>query len=179
MKSSASRRASELRSVATNLLRVANEIEAETAPSNAIGPRTKPTKDAWSDLNQELMLTEAVKIYRTRQRRSRHFSDELFGEPAWDMLLDLFAARLQKKRISVTSACTGSGVPSTTALRWLRVLEGMRLIERFDNEADQRVTWVRLTDLANKSMVEYFEDINQSKYQSMGSTEQYVILGDE
>ncbi len=59
------------------------------------------------------------RIIRQRQLRARFFDGELFADPAWDMLLDLTAARVEARRVSVTSLCIASGVPPTTALRWI------------------------------------------------------------
>jgi hypothetical protein len=99
----------------------------------------------------------AQKAYRDRRRRAEVFGEEtLFGEPAWDILLDLFVAGEKGKRVAVTSACIGSGVPSTTALRWLNVLELRGLIEREDDNSDARRSFVRLTSKARRLMAEYF-----------------------
>lgn len=176
MNESDNRHATELKLLAANLLRVANEIGADAASELAVGESGTPLQDGWSDMDQEKILIKAIEIYKSRQRRSRHLPSELFGEPAWDILLDLFAARLQKKQISVTSACTASGVPLTTALRWLRVLEDSQLIERFDSETDQRVTWVKLTASATKSMSNFLRDIDQRYYNSDEKFDQYLIV---
>jgi len=99
----------------------------------------------------------ALRMYRGRRRRADIFCDEtLFGEPAWDILLDLFVAGERGKRVAVTSACIGSGVPSTTALRWLNVLEMRELVEREDDNHDARRSFVRLTPKARQLMTEYF-----------------------
>lgn len=84
--------------------------------------------------------------YAARRERERLFDvPGLFGEPAWDMLLDIFAVQMGGKRISVTSACIGACVPPTTALRWLTVLEKSGLAERKDDPADARRSFVALT----------------------------------
>ena len=58
--------------------------------------------------------------------------------------------------MAVTSACIGSGVPSTTALRWLNVLEARGLVEREEDNADARRSFVRLTPRGQALMREYF-----------------------
>lgn len=99
----------------------------------------------------------ARRVYRERRRRLEIFGDEtLFGEPAWDILLDLYVAGEKGKRVAVTSACIGSGVPSTTALRWLNVLEARGLVEREEDNVDARRSFVRLTPRAQALMREYF-----------------------
>lgn len=72
----------------------------------------------------------------------------IFVDPAWDMLLDLFAARAEKSNISVSSACVASGVPASTALRWLSELERLGLVIRTRDERDGRRSFVRISDEA-------------------------------
>ena len=64
------------------------------------------------------------------------------------MLLDLFSAHVNSRRISVTSACLAANVPTTTALRWIGILEQAGLLQRERDEADARRMFVRLTQVA-------------------------------
>ncbi len=90
-------------------------------------------------------LALAHELYVARRRRERHFSGDLFGEPTWDILLDLYVASREDRRVPTTSACIGAHVPPTTALRWLRILENRGYVEREDDGRDGRRTFVRLT----------------------------------
>jgi hypothetical protein len=87
------------------------------------------------------------------ERREREDTlGDLFGEPAWDMLLDLFAAHEEQVKISVSSLCIAAAVPSTTALRWISVLhERGHLIRRGDPRDGRRV-WVELSPATFGSM---------------------------
>ena len=78
------------------------------------------------------------RIIRQRQLRARFFDGELFGDPAWDMLLDLTAARVEHQRVSITSLCIASGVPPTTALRWINEMTSAGLLERVEDDTDRR-----------------------------------------
>lgn len=93
--------------------------------------------------------------YRERMRRREHVDADLLGEPAWDLLLDLFIARCSGLRISVTSACIAAQVPATTGLRWLTVLEERNLVLRAEDRHDKRRTWIYLTDKGFDQMVSY------------------------
>lgn len=96
--------------------------------------------------------------YAIRRRRAVIFdNDELFGEPAWDILLDLYVANAEQKSVSVSSACIGSAAPPTTGLRWLGVLSEQGLILREHDPEDQRRVLVRLTEKGLSAMDEYFE----------------------
>ena len=99
------------------------------------------------------------RIIRQRQLRARFFDGDLFGDPAWDMLLDLTAARAEHARVSVTSLCIASGVPPTTALRWIGQMSEAGLLERVEDETDRRRAFITLTDRAADSMARYFAEI--------------------
>ncbi|MGY6551805.1 MAG: MarR family transcriptional regulator [Erythrobacter sp.] len=81
-----------------------------------------------------------------RQRATIFGCAELFGEPAWDILLDLYIAHAEGKAVSVSSACIGSASPPTTGLRWLGVLSDEGLITRQNDASDHRRVMISLTD---------------------------------
>ena len=99
------------------------------------------------------------RIIRQRQLRARFFDGDLFADPAWDMLLDLTAARAEHTRVSVTSLCIASGVPPTTALRWIGQMTEMGLLTRVEDEADRRRAFIALTDKAADGMARYFAEL--------------------
>lgn len=99
------------------------------------------------------------RIIRQRQLRARFFDGDLFGDPAWDMLLDLTAARAEHTRVSVTSLCIASGVPPTTALRWIGQMTDAGLLERVEDETDRRRAFIALTERAADGMARYFAEL--------------------
>lgn len=102
------------------------------------------------------------RIIRQRQLRARFFDGDLFGDPAWDMLLDLTAARAEHARVSVTSLCIASGVPPTTALRWIGQMIDAGLLERVEDETDRRRAFITLTDKASDAMARYFGELGSN-----------------
>lgn len=99
------------------------------------------------------------RIIRQRQLRARFFDEDIFADPAWDMLLDLTAARAEHKRVAVTSLCIASGVPPTTALRWIGQMTEAGLFQRVEDEADRRRAFIALTDKAADAMARYFAEV--------------------
>ncbi len=83
------------------------------------------------------------------------FPGGLFADPAWDILLDLFVADADGRRISVSSACGSAGVPRTTALRWLTMLEEQGLIDRREDAEDARRCFVEITASARQAVAEW------------------------
>lgn len=99
------------------------------------------------------------RIIRQRQLRGRFLDAALFADPAWDMLLDLTAARVEGQRVSVTSLCIASGVPPTTALRWIGQMVEAGLFARHCDDTDRRRAFIGLTDRAVAAMARYFAEL--------------------
>jgi DNA-binding MarR family transcriptional regulator len=99
------------------------------------------------------------RIIRQRQLRARFFDGDMFADPAWDILLDLSAARAEHKRVSVTSLCIAAGVPPTTALRWIGQLTEAGLLQRIEDDTDRRRAFITLTDRAADGMARYFAEL--------------------
>jgi hypothetical protein len=70
---------------------------------------------------------------------------DLVANPAWNILLDLYIALIENRHISVSSACIGSGAPSTTALRYISALTEAGLIARIEDIHDKRRVFLQLT----------------------------------
>lgn len=120
-----------------------------TTPAPLYGTDLKVKRRRYANLARE--------AYAVRRRRGAIFAnDEIFGEPAWDILLDLYIAHVESKPVSVSSACIGSAAPPTTGLRWLGVLAEQELILRQHDPEDQRRVLVYLTEKGLASMDEYF-----------------------
>ena len=105
------------------------------------------------------------RIVRQRQLRARFFDAELFADPAWDILLDLTAARAEHARVSVTSLCIASGVPPTTALRWIGQMTQAGLLIRLEDETDKRRAFIALSDGAADGMARYFAELGKGAVQ--------------
>lgn len=101
------------------------------------------------------------RIIRNRHMRTRFFDGALFADPAWDILLDLTAARIENIRVSVTSLCIASGVPPTTALRWIGQMIEAGLLQRSEDDADRRRAFIALTDRAAETMARYFAEVRK------------------
>jgi DNA-binding MarR family transcriptional regulator len=102
----------------------------------------------------------ARRLLKQSDGRSEYFEEDLFADPAWHILLDLFAAAAEGQYVSVKSLCLASRVPSTTALRWIRHLETRGLIERTPDEKDGRRAFVTINPEAFANMAAYLARIS-------------------
>lgn len=94
-------------------------------------------------------------IIRKRQVRKQFFPAELFADPAWDIMLDLAAARLEGKQVSVSSLCIAADVPTTTALRWIKGMTDAGMLARRSDPGDGRRSFIDLSDEAADAMERY------------------------
>ena len=101
------------------------------------------------------------RIIRQRRLRDRYFDSQLFADPAWDILLDLTAARAEHRRVSVTSLCIAAAVPPTTALRWITQMIETGILVREQDGEDKRRAFVALSDKAAGAMASYFEELGK------------------
>ena len=99
------------------------------------------------------------RIIKARQARMRHFDADLFADPAWDILLDLAAARAERQQVSVTSLCIAAGVPATTALRWIGQMVDADLLVRVSDPHDRRRAYIALSDNTADALARYFSEI--------------------
>lgn len=101
------------------------------------------------------LRTVAERIVKARRERIPLFSKSMFGEPAWDMLLELYLNKDRGRRHSVGRLCELSGAPPTTALRWLDYLEKAKFVARESNPTDRRTQFVEITDKGRTMMEQY------------------------
>lgn len=145
--------------MALRLNRMADELEkgAETYETIEL-PRASLDPKNVLMAGQNHLASVARSIHYARRRRDRWFEQGLFGEPAWDMLLDAFAHKVTGKQLTTKSISFASGVALTTALRWLNVLQEVGLIRRIPSQRDRRETIVELTDKGYRMMTLYLMD---------------------
>lgn len=93
---------------------------------------------------------------RARRRRSKIFGDRFFSDPAWDLLLVLYVAQLEQRRISIGDACASARVAMTTALRWFEALGNSELVKRRNDPFDSRRVYIELADEGLRRMHNYF-----------------------
>lgn len=112
--------------------------------------------------DSRMTASDFRRVIRARRLRARFFGDVLFADPAWDMLLDLAAARLEGGVVAVSSLCIASAVPPTTALRWIRVMSDLGLLVRSADPIDGRRMFIGLSDDAARSMNAYFAAVKDA-----------------
>ena len=135
-------RADDIRERLTSALRIVDQVASVPASRLPDQPVTEK---------------EIRAMLKLRRNRDRFFDGELFADPAWDILLELYAAELGQQKVSVGSLCVGAAVPATTALRWISQLTGKGLIERQADQMDGRRFHLSLSSTGLDAMASYFK----------------------
>jgi hypothetical protein len=148
--------AERLRQLSEEVSRIASTLaRLSTGPSS---PPRRLEPAATGDLPQ--VSAETVRaVIRARRLRSRFFPEELFADPAWDMLLDLLQAEIAQLRVPVSSLCIAAAVPATTALRWLKTLVSEQIFVRRADPHDGRRVFVELAPEASHALRRYFAEV--------------------
>jgi DNA-binding MarR family transcriptional regulator len=140
----------EVSRIAATLARLSNRPATAPQPVDAAARELSP-------LSVEIVRA----IIRARRLRARYFSEELFADPAWDMLLDLLQAEISQLRVPVSNLCMAAAVPATTALRWLNSLVERGLFIRRADPHDGRRFFVELAPDASNAMHRYFAEVGK------------------
>jgi DNA-binding MarR family transcriptional regulator len=101
-------------------------------------------------------------LVRVRRARAAQLPADLFADPVWDMLLDLMAARLEGKKVAVSSLCAAAAVPPTTALRWIGVMAERGLIARVADPGDRRRAHVELAPATARAMLAWLVQMRRT-----------------
>jgi len=132
------------------------EISARLAGvEKEMPPRLATTRGTSAPAADDAEVVRAT--IAARRRRSRFFPADMFADPAWDMLLDLYLAELEQRRTMVSSLCVAAEVPATTALRWITSLVDRNMLARRPDPLDRRRVYIELTAKASEGMRRYFD----------------------
>jgi hypothetical protein len=139
----------ELQQLSQDAARIASAL---ASLSEAV-ERTQGGEPATPD--EEIDAGRIRAIIRARRLREQFFPPDLFADPAWDMLLDLMAARLDGQHVAVSSLCIAAAVPATTALRWIKSLTDQGLFIRVSDPTDGRRVYIELSESAATALLGY------------------------
>lgn len=135
-------------------IRSVRQLGAVDETSDSPADSLAANNNQWDDTN---LGDLARKVYAVRRRREAiPGTAGLFGEPAWDILLHLFIAARESRRVSLANACAGASAPEATALRWITILErrGMILV---DGPMHDR--YLKLSQQTYESLIDYFRKL--------------------
>ncbi|MCC2980870.1 winged helix DNA-binding protein [Sphingomonas sp. IC4-52] len=139
-----------------------NPAVGEGAGTNAAG---SPAQEGVASSIAAERLNTAIAWIRARARRDQAFGEDLFFDPAWSILLELYVHHRQRTATSITSLCLAAKVPPSTGLRWVALLEKRGLVVREADPFDKRKSYARLTMEAVERVERALDDTMESNRQ--------------
>lgn len=150
--------ADELRALAERLY----ELDDAGETSHAIAEREiaavaefLPRRKA--SLQNHRLLATAKMMRRARRGRAEFFGAEMFADPSWDLLLELFIAELSGERRSTGTLCLAANTASGTTVRYLRYLENAGLAAPLEKDGSDLLPTHGLTAKGFQLMRGYIE----------------------
>ncbi|WP_091143540.1 MarR family winged helix-turn-helix transcriptional regulator [Novosphingobium sp. CF614] len=94
----------------------------------------------------------ALNQYLLRRKRDDLFKSDIFSDPAWDILLDIYISEKAGKAASVASTCAAARVPVSTGSRWITILVQNGYVARLDDPANAESALLSLTSTAHQAL---------------------------
>jgi DNA-binding MarR family transcriptional regulator len=111
-----------------------------------------------SVFSRAALLDAAQQELEWRRRRNKVLPEEMFGEPAWEILLQLYVEQ-QGTRLNIARLTSYLNLSASTVLRWLNYLHDKQLLRRESHPTDQRSVFVELTTGAVEVIDSYFSEV--------------------
>ena len=158
------------------LRQLSRELEEIASEQEFAAPRRQHRVVPGEDIKTEWWMEQVDHLYASRRLRERYLPPSFFGEPAWDILLELFMLDLRGRNASVKTICHASAVAPTTALRWIDILSQHGLIGRVPTPpGDMRMTWWTLTAAGDHAIRNYI--LAMTRMQAQRTPELLLIEG--
>jgi DNA-binding MarR family transcriptional regulator len=149
----------EIRDIGASLLRLADAIDQDWQPPQSSGIFKWPTSLGKIERNAVNLAAKASLFCEQRRLRKEFLPMPLLGEPAWDMLLDLFVQYAGGAKVSVSSLCIAADCPPSTALRYIGQLVDTGLAVRSPSAHDKRIVFVELSEAGILAIGRYLERV--------------------
>ena len=111
---------------------------------------------------ETVLLDTARQVYDMRRSRERIFGPGLFADPSWDVLLDLYIAKREGRKVTISSACIAASAPTTTATRHISHLVQAGLVMRIPHPVDARSSYLQLSAAGERKLTQLFREMVQA-----------------
>jgi hypothetical protein len=168
-----------LRDALARIEAATHEIRLQIASEEQERPEEVPSDLPLASSDEALAC--AKRLSRARRRRDAALPEaaDLFRDPAWDLLLDLFISGEERGEVSITSVCIGATVPGSTGLRHLTMLHERGLVSIRPDPDDRRRRYIRLQHHVRDRLIRYFSGPEFRRGTSMSTMLEPVATGQE
>lgn len=146
-----------LNDVSMALIRVRTRLRrlASAAPKGPRKASTGLSQTSPAEQKPINLRALAVTVLKARQERAKYFSPEAISDPSWEILVQLAAAGLEKRPVSISALCASSDAPFSTASRHVNQLVESGLVVKVRDSEDRRRHLVELHPDTMELMSQY------------------------
>lgn len=135
----------EIAAIKSVLAQAAEKMEALDgliSSSNSIDMQASLPSD--NNIKAEELVRRAEKLLRWSRLKADtlNLGSGLFADSCWNMCLDVYICDLKDEKITVSSIAHSSGIPMTTAMRYINVMAEEGLLEKSPNPSDNRMIFI-------------------------------------
>lgn len=117
------------------------------------------SRSATTAVDRQTLIAKARELLDSRHIRKQYFQSDIFGEPAWEILLALYIADDAGARPTMSKLAEWIDGPLTTVARWVKALEEQSLVGRAEHPTDRRIIFIRLLDAGRRALDDYFRAV--------------------
>ena len=139
-------RAGDVRALAHQLLTWADHLS----------DRFDPSRELTEEGRHDFVLVLATALRDARKLRAQIFPGIPFGNPNWDVMVDLFLQEMNGYRTSLDHLALNGDLPAPIVYESVDALAELGLIERAPDRFDTRVFWLSLTVAGRQGMFDLF-----------------------
>ena len=139
----------EIAAIKSVLAEVAEQIE--NLDGMITRPDDAPTSDAFlnnNDFDDVELINRAKSLLQWSRFKAQtlNLGSGLFSDSCWDMCLDIYICDLKDEKITISSIAHSSGIPMTTAMRYINVMTEEGLLEKSSNPSDNRMVFISTSE---------------------------------
>ncbi|WP_454278420.1 hypothetical protein [Sphingomonas sp. Marseille-Q8236] len=94
-----------------------------------------------------------------REGVGQFFDASLFADPAFDMLLFVFLEEEAGRPVETSACYRASGVPRTTAVRWINMLISLGMFESAPHPTDRRLALLSLSESTREGVRQWLASL--------------------
>lgn len=114
---------------------------------------------AHNQIDDEVAVVRIAQAIRELRRVRRDEFGLAVGEPAWDMLIELYYRDSTGASTTATQLKEAAFVPHSSADRWLKHLERERFVRARGHPTDIQTEFVELTNVAREALERYLVQV--------------------
>ena len=124
---------------------------------NAISRKPVNSNDpviAIANIDTAELIQRAEKLLKWNRLKAEILNpgSGLFADSCWNMCLDTCICDLKGKKITVSAIAHGSGIPMTTAMRYINVMVEEGLLQKSPNPSDNRMIFLSTSEACKEKI---------------------------